>query len=144
MRTKLLAAMASVALAGTAHAAVTPDEEALVRCQVDLDVAYELMVPIEEGQTEKDALAAADSEFVGIAMGLRAMSQEISERLIRWTHHTGVDSERLGVVEKAEEDEIVAMFEAAHTDAQFEAVMDQVLDRVDACGERFPDLIEAV
>ena len=143
MRNTLLAALLAFAPMA-AQAAVTPAEEALVRCQVDFDIAFELLVPIREDQTEEDALATVDPELLGVATGLRALSREASRRIVGWTHHSGADSSRLGEVERAEQEELIALLAAAKTEQEDAAAGDIVLDRVDACGEMFPDLLDGV
>nr|WP_166175355.1 hypothetical protein [Altererythrobacter segetis] len=139
---KVVIAMLLAACPFAASAEIMPRQEALTRCKVDFDIAYELIVPEPQaGQTEQQVIEALDPHTGNVARGLAELEVHAAAQLTpMWTHNTPADGVRLDAVEKGEEKELTDLYDKATNDAETKAMMDNVFDRVEACQKQFPDL----
>ena len=136
---KIIGAVAFAAMASAASAEIRPGEEELTRCIVDLEIAFEFLAPAtNDEQTPEDRVALLAPERAAVAEEMLLGFRTLQETYFGWTHHTGADSERLGAVEQAEEDELVALVAAARDDdAAIDRMLDTIFERAEACLERF-------
>ena len=79
-----------------AFAEIKPGEEALVRCNEDFQLAYEVTVPpAAEGQTDLEVLNSLDFETAEVARGMVKLAASAVTRRRGWTHNTAADSARV-------------------------------------------------
>jgi hypothetical protein len=134
----VVAALILAGLGSSAAAEVRPDDVALTRCQVDFDIAYELIAPDPaSGETEEQAVAKLSPDTAAAARALRQWSRQASEKIAQATHLTAEDSSWLAVFEKAEEDDLLKRVDAVKTDDEYDAVLKDLLHKSRDCADRF-------
>jgi hypothetical protein len=126
-----------------ASAAITPGQEALMRCTVDFQVAYELIVPEPAaGQTERQVVDSLPPERAKTALALAQLLAHSDARMTTGPSKpdTAADKARLDSIDRQETSTLETLVDNAKSDAEVKAVTHQVFDLVDACKALFPDL----